>query len=103
MEYDQRVNYYEVNARNDLQERELLYPFISKIFDANVFQTMVNNSDGLIVKPVGKHALNGVDKDYINQFIYYVHQVKSSFVVEKKSLEDLKKDAASIIQLITQN
>ena len=103
MEYDQRVNYYEVNARNDLQERELLYPFISKIFDANVFQTMVNNRDGIIVKPVGAHTLKTEDKEYINQFIYYVHQVKSSFIVEKKALEDLKKDAASIIQLITQN
>jgi hypothetical protein len=37
LEYEQQTTFYYVNKNNDLQERQLLYPFISKIFDANVF------------------------------------------------------------------
>jgi hypothetical protein len=103
VEYEQQVNYYNVNRNNDLQERQLLYPFISKIFDANVFQTIVNDDDGIIMRPTGKHTLKSTDKDYINQFIYYLHQVKSSFIVEKKTLYNLKDEATSILQLIKED
>jgi hypothetical protein len=103
VEYEQEVNYYNSNRNNDLQERQLLYPFISKIFDANVFQTMVNNDDGIIERPAGNHTLKSTDKDYINQFIYYLHQVKSTFIVEKKTLYNLKDEATSIIELINKD
>ena len=103
VEYEQQTSYYNVNRNNDLQERQLLYPFISKIFDANVFQLMVNDDDGMIVRPAGKHTLKSTDKDYINQFIYYVHQLKSSFIVEKKTLYGLKDEATSTIQLIKED
>ncbi len=100
MEYEQQVNFYNINTYNDVQERELLYPFVSKIFDAYVFHTMVDNDAGSIMRPVGTHTLKNLDKEYINQFIYYLHLLKSSFIIEKKTLDNLKEKAVSTIQLI---
>ncbi len=100
MDYEQQEDHYNMNASNDLQERALLYPFISKIFYADVFQTMVDENDGSISKPHGKISLKKSDKDFTDQFKYYLHQLKSSFLVEKTIMLNLKQKAISIIQLI---
>ncbi len=83
LEYQQQDDSYTANSLNDVTERGFLYPFISKIFDANVFQTMVDSTN-IIHRTTGIHYIKKADKEFINQFIYYIHQLKSSFIVEKE-------------------
>ncbi len=62
IDYDQLVDEYKLNASNDVTERTLIYPFIAKIFDGNVFQSMVENVNGDISRPTGKNPLKTRDK-----------------------------------------
>ena len=83
-------------------ERYDLYPFISAIFDAIVFPTMIDSANH-IHPPVGLHVIDISDKKLVNQFIYYVHQVRSTRVEENKSLHKLLKQTTVIRNLIKQN
>ncbi len=102
LEYQQQDDSYTANSLNDVTERGFLYPFISKIFDANVFQTMVDSTN-IIHRATGIHYIKKADKEFINQFIYYVHQLKSSFIVEKEVLVDMKKRAGDMIEIINKD
>ena len=69
----------------DIGERQSLYPFIASIFDANVFQIMVDSSNH--IQPIsGLHSLYNDNSKLNNQFIYYLHQVKSTVTAEKMIL-----------------
>jgi hypothetical protein len=102
LEYQKQDDNYSENSANDVTERGFLYPFISKIFDANVFQTMVDSTN-IIHRTTGIHYIKRADKEFINQFIYYVHQLKSSFIVEKEVLVDMKKRAGNMIEIINKD
>ncbi len=102
LEYQQQDDSYTANSLNDVTERGFLYPFISKIFDANVFQTMVDSTN-IIHRTTGIHYIKKADKEFINQFIYYIHQLKSSFIVEKEVLVDMKKRAGDMIEIINKD
>jgi hypothetical protein len=99
LEYQEQNDSYLQSCVNDVTERGFLYPFISKIFDSNVFQTMVDNFN-VIHRIKGVHHIKPVDKEFINQFIYYVHQLKSTYIVEKSILIDMKKQAKKTITII---
>ncbi len=83
-------------------ERYALYPFISTIFDASVFPTMIDSVNH-IHPPNGLHIINISDAKLINQFIYYVHQVRSTRVSEQQSLQKLLEQTTEIRNLIKQN
>jgi len=102
MEYQKQDDSYTANSENDVTERGFLYPFISKIFDANVFQTMVDSTN-IIHRTTGIHYIKKADKEFINQFIYYIHQLKSSFIVEKEVLVDMRKRAGDMIEIINKD
>jgi hypothetical protein len=99
LEYQKQDDSYTETTATDATERGFLYPFISKIFDANVFQTMVDSTN-IIHRTTGIHHIKKADKEFINQFIYYIHQLKSSFIVEKEILVGMKKKADDMIQII---
>jgi len=102
LEYQKQDDNYSENSANDVTERGFLYPFISKIFDANVFQTMVDSTN-IIHRTMGIHYIKKADKEFINQFIYYIHQLKSSFIVEKEILVGMKKRAGDMIEIINKD
>lgn len=100
LEYQKQFDSYKQQSSGDITERALLYPFISQIFDGNVFQTMVDNTTNAIRRPTGIHTLNPVDKKFISQYVYYQHQLKSSFIYEVTRLKIMKDTAEGMLKLI---
>lgn len=107
-------NYKNVNGY-DAYEARALYEPQSKIFDAFVFNDMskpisdsnVTTSNSLVsgfrnvfIKPSGNPKLLNADKEKINQFVYFLHQRRSTFAAEILILYRQKKDAIELIDLI---
>jgi hypothetical protein len=104
-------NYKNVNGY-DAYEARALYGPQAKIFDAFIFNDMskpisdsnvtVNNSlvsgfRNVFVKPSGNPKLLNADKEKINEFVYYLHQRRSTFAAEILILYKQKKDAAELL------
>ncbi len=102
LDYERQEATYKESISVSSTERYALYPFISTIFDATVFTTMVDSANHIHL-PVGLHSINISDKKLINQFIYYLHQVQSTRVAETRSLQRLSKQSTEIRNLIKQN
>ena len=96
-------------------EAELMYPLIGILFDASVFQNMVvapiknetstekdyaENSKRFLQRPSNNPQLRKFDKDLINQLIYDLHQRRSTFDGEIRTLNGLKKIEADLINTI---
>ena len=101
-----RINEY------DSYEARALYEPQSKLFDAFVFNDMskpitdstVSNANALLggfrnvfKEPSGNPQLLTHDKEKINDFVYYLHQRRSTFAAEILILYKQKKDAAELI------
>ena len=102
LDYEHWVSVYESNITVSSIEQRDLYRFISTIFDANVFQAMVDSTNN-IHRPVGLHTVNNTDKKLINQFIYYLHQVKSTKIAEKLNLQRLLRQTSQVRTIIRKN
>ena len=102
LQYEQQEAAYKVSISVSSTERYALYPFISTIFDAAVFTTMVDSANHIHL-PVGLHIINISEKKLVNQFIYYLHQVRSTRVAESRILQNLLKQSTEIRNLIKQN
>ena len=106
-------NYLNVNAI-ETRESELAYPLVGSLFDASVFDSMLDTkrnqevseldfasgSKSNLHKPENNPQLRSFNKDSINLLIYYLHQRKSSFSGERRLLEAQKKSAAFLIELL---
>ena len=107
-------NYKNINGY-DAYEARALYQPQSKIFDAFVFNDMsqpitdsnVNGNNALVsgfrkvfVKPSGNPKLLTEDKNKINEFVYYLHQRRSTFAAEILVLYKQKQDATELINII---
>jgi hypothetical protein len=102
VDYEKNIASIRDNHPTDVQERESLYPFIASIFDANVFQTMVDSTNH-IQRISGLHTLDIGDKKLNNRFIYYLHQVKSTTISEKVSLLRILQQTSGIRNIIREN
>jgi len=100
--YEKNIASLRDNHPTDIQERESLYPFIATIFEANVFQTMVDSTNH-IQRITGLHTLDIGDKKLNNRFIYYLHQVKSTTVSEKVSLLKILQQSSDIRKIIRED
>jgi hypothetical protein len=106
-----------INLSNvDNKEAEMLYPMLGNLFDASVFNTMVQTKYRIntfsvdsvtaslvmenLLKPPGNPQLRNHNADNINQLIFYLHERKSSFVGEIRLLMQQKKNATELIQTI---
>lgn len=107
-------NYKNINGY-DVFEARALYEPESKLFDAFIFNDMsrpitdstLKGTDALLVgfrnvfrKPAGNPQLLSQDKEKINDFVYYLHQRRSTFAGEILILYKQKQDAAALITLI---
>ncbi|MCO5949119.1 hypothetical protein [Mucilaginibacter flavidus] len=61
---------------------------------------MVDNNNNTISRPTGVHTLNPVDKKFIRQYVYYQHQLKSSFIYEVTRLQIMKATAEGMLNII---
>ena len=96
MSYDEAIDRF--NYSQDRQTNEILTvsPLMGKLFNANVFETMI--TEQIVHPPDGNPALRSINHDLILDFIYDVHQLKTSDVYLVSSLKDLKQRATNTIQ-----
>jgi len=107
-------NYKNVNGYDAFEARALYAPQAG-LFDAFVFNDMskpitdsiVSSNNSLLggfrnvfSKPKGNPGLVSKDKEKINQFVYYLHQRRSTFAAEILILFKQKQDAAELIGIL---
>ena len=93
--YDQAID--RILLTQSRQENEIteIRPMMGKLLDANVLETMVYGD--VIRPPSGNPALRTIDKEFILDFIYAVHQLKGSDALNAVRLQQLKERAIGII------
>jgi hypothetical protein len=93
--YDQAID--RILLTQSRQENEIteIRPMMGKLMDANVLETMVYGD--VIHPPSGNPALRTIDKEFILDFIYAIHQLKGSDALNAVRLQQLKERAIGII------
>ena len=93
--YDQAID--RILLTQNRQENEIteIRPMMGKLMDANVLETMVYGD--VIRPPSGNPALRTIDKEFILDFIYAIHQLKGSDALNAVRLQQLKERAIGII------
>lgn len=112
IKFQKIIGSYEALTPINIHEADLSYPLLGNLFDASVFNTMVKagGSDfsvdtsasifSNLIKPTGNPQLRNHDPDKINLLIFYLHERKSTFIGEAGILQEQKKAAASLLQII---
>jgi hypothetical protein len=109
---EQYRNLIDIEGKEDI----LSYPLLGELFDASVFDRMMNinknkilseqeyasQSINVVSMPPGNPQLIDHDKEKINLLIYYLHQRKSSFLGETRQLMGMRKLVEQIIKQIDQ-
>ena len=95
MAYDHAID--RILLTQNRQENEIteIRPMMGKLMDPNVLETMVYGD--VIRPPSGNPALRTVNKEFILDFIYAIHQLKGSDALNKVRLQQLKERAIGII------
>jgi hypothetical protein len=98
MAYDQAVE--RVLLTQNRQEGELneIRPMMGRLMNANILETMIDGDE--IHPPIGNPPLRIVNKEFILDFIYAVHQYKTSDAVNSSRLQKLKEKATGIIYFL---
>ena len=93
--YDQAID--RILLTQSRQENEIIEirPMMGKLLNANVLETMVYGD--VIRPPSGNPALRTIDKEFILDFIYAIHQLKGSDALNAVRLQQLKERAIGII------
>ena len=93
--YDQAID--RILLTQSRQENEIteIRPMMGKLLDANVLETMVYGD--VIRPPSGNPSLRTIDKEFILDFIYAIHQLKGSDALNTVRLQQLKERAIGII------
>ena len=99
MSYQQQLENLETNKEIEQKETAFLYPYISRLFDPDVFESMVDNY-GNINKPVNNPSLRNVDQKEIKEFMFYLHQKKTSYIYAIDFLVGLHTKAVNLITLL---
>jgi hypothetical protein len=97
--YEQLIDRYKLTNGVALQEGQLLYPYISKLFNAMVFQSMINDKYEMAV-PKGNPQLRVNDPELINELTYYLHQRKSTIVFEINNLKKIQAHDESMVKYL---
>ncbi len=99
MAYEGLLNGYQYFLMRENDEIQHLLPLLSKLFDASVFDTMVDSANQ-IHKPIGNPPMRSSDPDLINEFSYYIHLRKTTTNAEIKSLQRIQKTAANTLEFL---
>ena len=95
MAYDQSIERILLTQTRQENEITEIRPMMGKLMDPNILETMVYGD--VIRPPSGNPALRTVNKEFILDFIYAIHQLKGSDALNKVRLERLKERAIGII------
>ncbi len=113
--YQNDIDDYKRINEYDSYEARSLYEPQSKLFDAFVFNdmskpikdstvtsanTLLGGFRNVFKEPSGNPKLLTTDKEKINDFVYYLHQRRSTFAAEILILYKQKQDASNLIQTL---
>jgi hypothetical protein len=99
MSYQQDLEDIEANREIAEKETAFLYPYLSRIFDPAVFETMTDNS-GEISRPSNNPSLRNTNQDQIKEFLFYLHQKKTSYIFTVALLKNLRNKAEDILTFL---
>ena len=99
MSYQQELEDLETNREIAEKETQFLYPYLSRIFDPAVFETMTVNL-GEINRPANNPSLRNINQDQIKEFIFYLHQKKTSYLFTVFLLKNLHNKAGHILSFL---
>ncbi|HEV8079463.1 MAG TPA: hypothetical protein VGP43_02035 [Chitinophagaceae bacterium] len=101
MEYDQLVRFGNISVED--REETLIqqfYPSLKKIFDARVFEKMVNGM--LISRPIGNPKLLHVDKESLDELYSHIHFLKNVNSYSIQFTERRRKFAEHVLDVLNQ-
>ena len=101
MSYQQLLENLGTNKEIEEKETAFLYPYLSRLFDPNVFESMVDKY-GDINRPVTNPSLRNVDQEQIKEFMFYLHQKKTSYIFTIDFLNGLQAKAVNLIRFLQQ-
>ncbi|HUS00199.1 MAG TPA: hypothetical protein VMY77_00645 [Chitinophagaceae bacterium] len=99
MRYQAALERYQYALLRDEQEVEHLHPYLAKLFDAGVFNAMID-SENVIHKPIENVPMHSMDTSLINEFSYYVHQLITTTYVEIQVLQRIQTRAANTLEFL---
>ena len=99
MRYEGALERYQYSLVRDDKEVEHLHPYLSKLFDAIVFDEMID-SINVIHKPAGNPSLHITDPSLINEFSYYVHQLITTTYLEFETLQRIQLRANNTLKFL---
>jgi hypothetical protein len=101
MEYDQVVRFGNI-AVEDREEIliQQFYPSLKKVFDARVFEKMVNGMR--ISRPIGNPKLLHADKESLNELYSHVHFLKNVNSYSIQFIEMRRKLAEHVVDVLHQ-
>ena len=99
MSYQQDLEDLETNREIAEKETAFLYPYLSRIFDPAVFETMTDTS-GEINPPQNNPSLRNVNQDQIKEFLFYLHEKKTSYIFTVSLLKNLHNKAGNILTFL---
>ena len=113
--YQNDLDNYKRVSEYDSYEARAFYGPQMKLFDAFIFNdmskpitdssltgsnTLLGGFQNVFREPPGNPKLLSTDKEKINDYIYILHQRRSTFAAEILILHKQKQDAAALIQMI---
>jgi hypothetical protein len=101
MSYQELLESLGTNKEIEQKETMFLYPYLSRLFDPNVFETMVDNY-GNINRPASNPTLRSGNQQEIKEFMFYLHQKKTSYIFTIDFLNNLHAKAVNLIRFLQQ-
>jgi hypothetical protein len=113
--YQNDIDNYKRISEYDSYEARAFYGPQMKIFDAFVFNdmsraitdssltgnnTLLGGFQNVFAEPPGNPRLISTDKERINDYVYILHQRRSTFAAEILILHKQREDAAALIEMI---
>ena len=96
--YDHAVERIYITQLRQEDELKNIQSLIGKLLDPLVLETMVEGEN--IIRPTGKPLLRTVNKEFLLDFIYDIHQLKGSDALNSVRLHRLKQRATGIISFL---
>lgn len=98
MAYDQAIDRILLTQSRQESEVTEIRPMMGRLMDPNVLETMIEGE--AIHAPAGNPPLRTVDRQFLLDFIYALHQLKTSDAVNVARLQTLKERATGIMRFL---
>lgn len=98
LSYDQAIERILLTQNRQDDEINDIRPMMGRLMDPNVLETMIDGEE--IHPPAGNPPLRTINKEFLLDFIYAVHQLKGSDAVNSARLKNVKEKATGIIQFL---